>query len=217
MRRAPIIGGLALLSFGLPACTDDEAPDTEGETDVDTDIDVDTDADTDGVEIAYDDGTAEEYLAPETPSPHPQVAVLFTAVAYPADLVGARFWIGTDGEPGTEFDVQVYAADGNEGKPGTALLAKPITTRCLFGGGNHWAEADLSSAGLTVTEDFFVAMDWTTPPGDEAEDAQFLGADWGEPDQRTYWKWSESTKWMRIESVYPAMDRDAMIRATVRY
>ena len=57
MRWMVTIGGLAVLAGGLPACADEEPEDT---TENDVDADVDTDADTDGVEIAYDDGVAEE-------------------------------------------------------------------------------------------------------------------------------------------------------------
>ncbi len=214
MRWTVTIGGLAVLAGGLPACADEEPLDTT-ETDVDTDVD--TDADTDGVEIAYDDGVAEELFAPETGTAGAQIAVRFTAEAYPVEVIGAKFWIGNDGEPNTEFGVRIYASDGNGGKPGTALRPEPFTTVCVFPGGNHWAEADLSAEGLEASADFYVAMDWTTAAGFEGEDAQLLGADYTTPDARTWWKLNEASKWVPIDSIYPAVDRDAMIRAIVRY
>jgi len=214
MRRFLVFGALVFLSGGTTACSNGDSVDT---TESDTDTDVDTDADVDGVEIAYDDGYAEEMLVPETETPDAQVAVRFTADSYPAELIGASFWIGRDAEPNTPFAVRVYASDGTDGKPGTELLPEPVVTECVFPGGNHWAEADLRGSPITVSADFYVAMDWTTAAGFEGEDAQQLGADYGLPDERSWWRWSADGKWIPVASIYPGVDRDAMIRAVVRY
>ncbi|MBN1334465.1 MAG: hypothetical protein JXB39_00735 [Deltaproteobacteria bacterium] len=213
MRWVLTTAGLALLASGQSACSEEVVETGEA----DTDTDVDTDTDTDEVEIAYDDGFAEELLVPETEALHAQVAVRFTAESYPVDLLVVRYWIGNEGSPNTEFAVQLYAPDGADGKPGTPLLAETVMTHCVFPGGNHWADADLTSLALVMNEDFYVAMDWSTPAGYEGEDAQWLGADHDEPDGRTWWKWNESSKWVPMETIFPAVDRDAMIRAIVRY
>jgi hypothetical protein len=170
------------------------------------------------IELAYDDGTAEEMFSPWGPTVHVQIAVMFTAPSYPVRLVGARFWVSNWGKPSTPFAVRVYAADDLSGKPGTPLLP-PDKIMGSAANGHEWVDVDLSSAGLTVSGDFFVAMDWLTAPGDQGGDAQFLGADHNSPDRRTWWLIDPSKMtWVRVEKIgTPPTDRDAMIRAIVEY
>ncbi|MCK7477918.1 MAG: hypothetical protein M0C28_11190 [Candidatus Moduliflexus flocculans] len=48
--------------------------------------------------------------------------------------------------------------------PGASLLAEGVVTDAATAG-NQWVEVDLAAVDLTVTGDFYVAMDWLTAPG----------------------------------------------------
>ena len=76
-------------------------------------------------EIAYDDGTADEYTV--WAMPNGAVAVRFTPVGYPATVIGGRINVGDGTFPaggnfiGSSMAVGVIDDDGTDGMPGTVL------------------------------------------------------------------------------------------------
>ena len=109
-----------------------------------------------GTELAYDDGTAENAWAYRDTGNG--WAVQFSVPeGRAAKLLGARFMFWDTSWPspgGTGFLVEVYAADGPGGSPGTKL-AGPIPATARRDG--QWTEVDLSELGIDVQGDFFIA------------------------------------------------------------
>ncbi|MEA2075618.1 MAG: C1 family peptidase [Euryarchaeota archaeon] len=103
------------------------------------------------VEIAYDDGVAEN--AYDWTAAGDGFAVRFTPPQYPVNLKVARFcfwpeWPDADHE---QFGVEIYD-DGSGGVPGT-LLGGGTTTASDWG----WCNVDISPLGITINEgDFYI-------------------------------------------------------------
>ncbi len=170
---------------------------------------------TNGEEIFYDDGIPESQHSPWYDKPGGQLAVVFTPAFYPAVLTKARFLVGINGIPTTEFRVRVFKGTVFDGPDETQdLLKSEVTASAEFG--NKWVEVDLSEQNILIPSgDFCVSMEWLTPPGDHGRDAQFIGVDHSKPDGRSWWKTDSVSRWQRIEDVANVGDRDVMIRATV--
>ena len=108
-------------------------------------------------EVLYDDGTAENYAAWALPGN--MNAVKFTPAGYPATVYGGRIYVGDGSFPnnntgflGTTFGAVVYAADGANGMPGTALDSISVTV-------NNLGWVDFSGLNATITEgSFYLAM-----------------------------------------------------------
>ena len=108
-------------------------------------------------EVLYDDGSAENYAAWALPGN--MNAVKFTPAGYPATVYGGRIYVGdgsfpnnTTGFLGTTFGAVVYAADGANGMPGTALDSISVTV-------NNYGWVDFSGLNATITEgSFYLAM-----------------------------------------------------------
>ncbi len=107
-------------------------------------------------EIAYDDGTAEDYLVyNHIGCGH---AVKFDPMGYPCYVKGARFYIGDGSFPvgsnflGSTCTVKILDDDGNNGKPGTTLATQSVTIDNYL-----WIEVD--SFNVEITEGkFYVGM-----------------------------------------------------------
>ena len=123
----------------------------------DTQVDVTWGSPEPSYEVLYDDGTAENYAAWALPGN--MNAVKFTPAGYPATVYGGRIYVGDGSFPnnntgflGTTFGAVVYAADGANGMPGTALDSISVTVDNL-----GWV--DFSGLNATVTEgSFYLAM-----------------------------------------------------------
>jgi hypothetical protein len=108
-------------------------------------------------EVLYDDGTAENYAAWALPGN--MNAVKFTPAGYPATIYGGRVFVGDGSFPnnntgfiGTTFGAVVYAADGANGLPGTALDSISVTV-------NNLGWVNFSGLNATITEgSFYLAM-----------------------------------------------------------
>jgi hypothetical protein len=108
-------------------------------------------------EVLYDDGSAENFAAWALPGN--MNAVKFTPAGYPATVYGGRIYVGdgtfpnnTTGFLGTTFGAVVYAADGANGMPGTALDSISVTV-------NNYGWVDFSGLEATITEgSFYLAM-----------------------------------------------------------
>ncbi|HYF81368.1 MAG TPA: S8 family serine peptidase, partial [Symbiobacteriaceae bacterium] len=157
-------------------------------------------------EIAYDDGTAENawgYFAGgngwavRMSPPRPGMTTLVQA---------ARIFLWDESWPtpgGNAFQVAVYEATA-DGKPGR-LMGGPV--RVTNGVRGDWNDVDLSSLGITITGDFFVAY---------LQDGEY-------PDIPGF-AFDESTpqtdrNWAFVEGNWNPWDGDgnAMIRARVSY
>lgn len=109
-----------------------------------------------GTELAYDDGTAENAWAYRD-SGNGWAVQFSVPEGKAAKLLGARFmfWDASWPSPGgTSFRVEVYAADGPGGGPGTRL-AGPIPATARRDG--QWTDVDLSELGIDLEGDFFIA------------------------------------------------------------
>ena len=143
---------------------------------------------TTGVEIAYDDGEADDAYAWDYAGDG--FAVRFTPPQYPVELQVARFCFWPEWPDGNheEFAVEAYDDDGPGGAPGT-----------LLGGGNTiasgwgWCDVDISSLGITITSgDFYIAYVQLS----DYPNCEGLCEDYTEPDGRSwdYW-WGEWYLW----------------------
>ncbi len=166
-------------------------------------------------EIFYDDGLPESQHSPWWDKPGGQLAVVFTPTFHPAVLTKVRFLVSINGIPTTEFRVRVFGGTVSEGPDESHDFLKPeVTASAEFG--NKWVEVDLSDQNIIITSgDFYVSMEWITPPGDYGRDAQFIGVDYSKPEGRSWWKTDSVSRWERIEEVGNVGDRNVMIRATV--
>lgn len=135
-------------------------------------------------EIGYDDGTAENARAYYAAGNKWAVKMSLAEGEKQANVTGAllRFWDTTWPNPGgTEFQVSVY--DTNEdGSPGK-LIAGPFDATALRDG--TWTRVDLSSHGIMVDGDFYIAYTQTganpnVPGLATDEDGNFSGRSWGE-------------------------------------
>lgn len=107
-------------------------------------------------EIAYDDGTAEDYLVYNHIG-HGH-AVKFDPMGYPCYVKGGRFYVGDGSFPvgsnflGSTCTVKILDDDGNNGKPGTTLATQSVTIDNYL-----WIEVD--SFNVEITEGkFYVGM-----------------------------------------------------------
>jgi hypothetical protein len=169
-----------------------------------------------GEEIFYDDGEINGQHSPWVDETGGQLAVVFTPPFYPALLTKVRYFVSFGGFPTTKFRVRVYKSTVSDGPDeGKDLLASEVTTAA--NSGFRWVEVDLSDQNILITSgDFCVSMEWLTAPGDEGENAQFIGVDYAKAgNRRSWWKSSSSHDWKRIESIGDIGDRDVMIRATI--
>ncbi len=171
-------------------------------------------ADSLAMELFYDDGTIDQRNSPWSEEAGGQLAVCFTPDSYPVTIRRVRFFVGGNGLPMKAFRVRVYPGSSSSGPVEDDLLEAEILAAASYG--NQWVEVDLSEYRITIYEgDFFVAMEWLTPPGNYGMYAQLLGADTSEPSGRSWWKHRPGAGWVRIEEISDAGDRDLMIRATV--
>jgi hypothetical protein len=167
-----------------------------------------------GTELFYDDGSIDQRNSPWSEEAGGQLAVRFTPDSYPADLRGVRFFVGGHGLPMKAFRVRVYPGSASSGPAEDDLLETEILAAASYG--NQWVEVDLTRYAIVITDgDFFVAMEWLTPPGNYGTGAQMLGADTSDPSGRSWWKHRPGSDWVRIEEISDTGDRDLMIRATV--
>ena len=165
-------------------------------------------------ELFYDDGEIDQRNSPWSEQAGGQVAVAFTPDSYPVTIQKVRFYIGSNGIPTKAFRVRIYPGDRMTGPVEQDLLEVKVMAVASYA--DQWVEINLSEYGITVPEgDFFVAMEWLTPPGNYGTRAQMLGADTSEPDRRSWWKHYPDSDWVRIEKISDSGDRDLMIRATV--
>jgi hypothetical protein len=165
-------------------------------------------------ELFYDDGIIDQRNSPWSEQAGGQLAVCFTPNSYPATIRNVRFFVGGNGVPMKAFRVHVYPGAGSTGPLEEDLLDVQILAAASYG--NQWIEVDLSEYGISIAEgDFFIAMEWLTPPGNYGMEAQMLGADTSDPSRRSWWKHRPDSDWVRIEEISDAGDRDLMIRAAV--
>jgi hypothetical protein len=168
------------------------------------------------IEIIYDDNIMDGNHSPWSDQTGGQLAVVFTPEFYPAALKKVRFFVSHPGVPTAEFGVRVYSGSIEDGPDDNDLLKSEVTGSAEAVMGLEWVEVDLSDHNIQFTSgDFFVAMEWLTPPGISGDNAQFIGVDYSQPDRRSWWKTDLSSPWKRIEEIEYDIDRDVMIRATV--
>ena len=104
-------------------------------------------------EIAYDDGSAENYAAWALPGN--MNAVKFTPAEYPATVIGGKIYVGDGSFPnnntgflGTTFGAMVKAADGANGLPGTTLDSISVTV-------NNYGWVTFQGLNAEITEGAF--------------------------------------------------------------
>ena len=225
-RSFVVLAAVASLSFVSIGCAGDgdgtekeaQVIDTESETALDTISDAaGSSIRTSGlaeVELFYDDGEIDQRNSPWSERAGGQLAVAFTPAAYPVSIGKVSFYVGANGIPTKAFHVRVYSGDRVNGPHEQDLLDVEIVASADHA--NQWVVIDMTVYGITITEgDFFVAMEWLTPPGNYGTRAQMLGADTTDPDRRSWWKHNPDSDWVRIEEISDTGDRDLMIRATV--
>lgn len=119
----------------------------------------------------------------------------FTPRSYPAKIMRLRFYITSSSKPCTPFEVRIYDDSVSE-QPG-----KPMINEKIIGAakrGDEWVGFDISKYNIVIKKgDFYVSMYWITAPGQEGQNAQFLGARmYGRHlPNRTYIKFEEHGKW----------------------
>jgi len=107
-------------------------------------------------ELLYDDGGAENFASWQLPGN--MNAVKFTPKGYPAQVIGAKLFVGDGSFPiggnimGAPFTVAIHAADGANGMPGTLLDSVPASVT-NYG----WVEVTGLNANVT-SGDFYVVM-----------------------------------------------------------
>jgi len=158
-----------------------------------------------GIEIGYDDGTAEDSYWWSLGYAGGLFAVRFTPSQYPVTLKTARLYLEPycpdDGHE--QFAVRVYDDNGAGGAPGTLLGSRSFTASSW-----GWCDVDLSSLGITITSgDFYLAYQQLT----EEPNCEALGADYDSPDGRSWAGYGG--EWYRIEEL--AWPSDLMIRCVV--
>ncbi|GGH87129.1 bacillopeptidase F [Pullulanibacillus pueri] len=159
-------------------------------------------------EIGYDDGTAENAHAFYDAGNGWAVKMSLPDGHEKAMVTGGLFRFWTDEFPvpgGTDFQVAVYDASGDNGAPGKKL-AGPIDATALRDG--TWTQVDLSDKGIVVDGDFYIVYiqthDNTQSPGLATdEDGTNAGRSW----QLVSGAWTPS----------PADEGNYMIRAQVSY
>lgn len=104
-------------------------------------------------ELAYDDGSAETamWMTPEGVVDQGRLAVRFTPDFTPAWLTIARFYISDTGF--TSAPLMVHVLDS-----GFSDIIAPLEYSGVQIG---WNDVDLSSYGIVVTGDFYIALEWT--------------------------------------------------------
>ncbi|MGA2227646.1 MAG: hypothetical protein ABSH41_24695 [Syntrophobacteraceae bacterium] len=152
--------------------------------------------------------TALKSSSPWSDSPGSEIAVRFSPKVYPARLKRVRFFITSLAKPWTQFEARLYDAD-KVGQPGSRLNS--ISIMGAGGLGEEWIDLDVSQHNIVVTHgDFFVSMVWSTAPGPEGENAQFLGT---KPNKvipgRTFFKFGGDGKW-KLEN-----DKNYLIQAII--
>lgn len=107
-------------------------------------------------ELLYDDGSAENYAAWQMPGN--MNAVKFTPKAYPANVIGGKFYVGDGSFPvggnfmGKTFSAMVFKADGANGMPGTKLDSTGVTVNSY-----GWITVSGLNANITAG-DFYLVM-----------------------------------------------------------
>ena len=226
MRPSALLVVIAFMSFVSIGCdgdgdgTEKEAQvlDTESETVLDTISDAAGASmrvrGLTGVELFYDDGVIDQRNSPWSERTGGQLAVAFTPASYPVTIEKVSFYVGANGIPTKAFRVRVYPGDRADGPREQDLLDTEVVAAADHA--NQWVVVDMTAHDIIITEgDFFVAMEWLTPPGNYGTRAQMLGADTTDPDRRSWWKHYPDSDWVRIEEISDDGDRDLMIRATV--
>ena len=164
-----------------------------------------------GVELAYDDGDFEEPGAPLENAVGGMFATRFTPPVLPTTLRTARFYITSDGTPTAAFAVRILSV-GSDGNPGTDLLSTPLVAQATKG--EAWVDVDFAPANISVSGDFFVAMEWQSAPGDTGDTTQFVGLDRTQPDGRSRIFFASTGQWYSFSEI-GGIDRDAMVRVVV--
>jgi hypothetical protein len=165
-------------------------------------------------ELAYENGDPVNNNAPWSDEAGGQVAVRFTPPAGEAKLIKVGFFVAASGVPEREFGVRVYRADSHGVPDSTDLLGLGVTA-AADAKGDEWVWVDLATREISVSGgDFFVAMEWLTPPGDHGRDAQFIATNPLKPTGRSWWRHVPARPWVPISDIGPG-DRDLLIRAVV--
>jgi hypothetical protein len=171
-------------------------------------------ADSGTIELRYDDGSVDSRNSPWGDEPGGQVGVRFSPPLYPVAIERVGFFICYGSPYETEFRVRVYRGDRDGGPERDGLLAEPVTAAATAG--DEWLWVDVSQAMLKIDSgDFFVCMEWLTPPGDDGSEAQMIGADETNPVDRSWWRHKSNRTWVPAGRV-GSIDRNLMIRAVVR-
>lgn len=197
---------LLTLSFALGGC-EGEKNDTAVDGDADTDTDTDTDTDAEPVVLRYDDGRPDSNSSPWGSEGHAAFAVHFTAPDT-GRLTRIAYFVGRTGIPRTTFDVEVWGWSAVRGLPSAELLYEAEATP----ENPSWLLLDVSDEDIRVPEQFSVAMEFTTPPGDDGTQSLLLGTDTTDPDGRSFVRWTD--RWASVEDMF-GFEADWMIRATV--
>lgn len=114
-------------------------------------------------QMGYDDGTAENAIAWNAADNGFAVKMSLANGAERALVTGGQFMFWTTDWPnpgGTEFQVAVYDASGENGAPGE-LVAGPFNATALRDG--NWTNVDLSDKGIVVDGDFYMVYIQSQP------------------------------------------------------
>jgi C1A family cysteine protease len=136
------------------------------------------------IEIAYDDGSAEDsWAATCTGIPIPVIfAVCFqNPEDQPVLLQYARFYISDAGDPTNDIAIHVYEQASPTSPPGAEL----ITPLVVAAPGPGWFEVDLSGYGIMIPAGGSFAIG-EQPLECEPDLGPYLGEDWASPDGKSW-------------------------------
>lgn len=136
-------------------------------------------------ELFYDDGIADLYASPWSDIAGVQIAVKFNLLVQSATIKNVKYYIGFSGVETRTFRVRVYSENAATGLPGEDLLDQRVVAAAITG--EKWVEVDLTKYNITVSQgNFFVAMEWVYPPGNNGTNAQNIGVDTSGPNFMGY-------------------------------
>lgn len=160
-------------------------------------------------EIGYDDGTPENARSFYDAGNGWGVRMSLNEGQDSAMVTGGKFLFWNDEFPvpgGTEFQVEIWDASGEDGAPGKKL-AGPIDANAIRDE-TEWTKVDLEDEGVMVDGDFYMVFlqthDNTESPG--------LATDEDSPNAERSWQYVDG-EW----SPSPADEGNYMIRALVDY
>jgi len=157
------------------------------------------------IEFACDDDSAESGYAGAAGC---RFAVRITPPSYPSRLERTSVFLREAGMPWpdggvVDFVIEVYAADGSNGLPGTLLGGTTGEA-----GGFGWQNIDLSALDITTALDFYIALHLV----EDAPEHFSIGFDESDPSGRSYWRESGGP-WLPVEDAAMGPG-DWLIRAT---